>query len=40
MILVTVQAAILLVLAVIGAQGSDSQRASCPVSQPGTYCER
>ncbi|AKO96516.1 hypothetical protein [Marinovum sp. B10] len=40
MVLVAVQAAILLMLAVIGAQGDDSQRASCPVNQPGAYCER
>ena len=40
MVLVAVQAAILLMLAVIGAQGDDSQRASCPDNQPGAYCER
>ncbi|WP_417524189.1 hypothetical protein [Marinovum sp.] len=40
MIVISVQAAILLMLAVMGAQGNDSQRANCPVNQPGAYCER
>ena len=40
MILVTVQAAILLLLAVVGAQGTDAQKANCPVNQPGAYCDR
>ncbi|MDO6731059.1 hypothetical protein Q4577_13580 [Marinovum sp. 2_MG-2023] len=38
--LVLVQAAILVLFAVVGAHGFDSQRASCPVNQPGAYCDR
>lgn len=38
--IVLVQAAILLMLAVAGAQGNDAERATCPVNQPGAYCDR
>lgn len=40
MTIVMVQAAILLMLAVVGAQGHDTERAACPVNQPGAYCDR
>lgn len=40
MIVVTAQAAILLIFAVVGAQGNDTERAVCPVSEPGAYCTR
>jgi len=38
--IVLIQAAILVMLAVAGAQGNDTQRAACPVNQPGAYCDR
>lgn len=38
--LVIMQAAILVLLAVIGAHGEDTKRASCPSNVIGAYCDR
>jgi len=38
--LVILQAAILVMLAVIGAHGEDTERASCPANVSGAYCDR
>lgn len=38
--IVLVQAAILVLLAVMGAQGEDTKRASCPSNIETAYCER
>ena len=40
MALVIVQAAALVLLAVIGAHGEDTERAACPSNVTGAYCDR